>query len=107
MADFVAVISGTVRKGMEEEFLALLEPVLDAMRHEETFVNAILHRDPEAPNRFMLYETWTDADDVMQVQMHRDYRQPFQDRLPELLEAPREMKVWHPMRGDFRPRTAG
>ncbi len=95
------VITFAVKTGSEEEFLGLLNPVLDAMRHERTFLNAVLHRDPEAPNRFMLYETWADHDDVAQVQIHRDYRQLFWARLPELLAEPRHVQTWAPIRSDF------
>jgi quinol monooxygenase YgiN len=97
----VFVIALHVKPGREEEFLGLLTPVLDAMRHEATFVNAVLHRDPEDPSRFMLYETWTDLDDVVQTQVNRDYRKAYLDRLPELLRAPREIQVWRPQRADF------
>ncbi|KRE02160.1 antibiotic biosynthesis monooxygenase [Bosea sp. Root381] len=95
------LITFVVKSGSEEEFLGLLKPVLDAMRHEHSFLNAVLHRDNEAPNRFMLYESWSDADDVARVQMHRDYRQPFWTRLPELLAEPRQVQSWVPMRSDF------
>jgi quinol monooxygenase YgiN len=97
----VFVIALHVKPGREDEFLGLLTPVLDAMRHEATFVNAVLHRDPEEPSRFMLYETWADLDDVVQVQIKRDYRKAYLDRLPELLRAPREIQVWRPQRADF------
>jgi len=95
------VITFAVKTGSQAQFLGLLEPVLDAMRHERTFLNAVLHRDPEAPNRFMLYETWSDADDVAKVQMHRDYRQLFWAGLPDLLAEPRQVQSWVPMRSDF------
>lgn len=84
----------------EAEFRALLTPVLDAMRHEPSFINCTLHRDPEVPSRFMLYETWADLEDVMQVQIHRPYRQAYWDRLPELLREPRQIRAWHPERAD-------
>lgn len=48
------VVTIEVKPGAEARFLELLGPVLDAMRHEATFVNAILHRDPENPSRFMI-----------------------------------------------------
>lgn len=95
------VITFVVKSGSEEEFLGLLNPVLDAMRHEHSFLNAVLHRDLETPNRFMLYETWSDADDVARVQMRRDYRQSFWARLPDLLAEPRQVQSWAPMRSDF------
>jgi quinol monooxygenase YgiN len=94
------LVSLHVKAGREEEFLNLLEPVLDAMRHEASFVNAVLHRDPENPSRFMLYETWTDLEDVTEVQIHRDYRKEYWARLPELLREPRRIETWQPLRAD-------
>lgn len=98
-----AVLVLRVKHGRETEFLELLTPVLDAMRHEATFINAILHRDPEDPTRFLLYETWADRQDLVEVQMRRPYRDAYWARLPELLAAPREVGVWAPLRADFAP----
>jgi quinol monooxygenase YgiN len=95
------VITLQLKPGGAPEFLGLLTPVLDAMRHEAGFINAVLHRDPENPDRFMLYETWADHDDVVNVQMHRPYRQAYWARLPELLASPRAVQIWRPLRGDF------
>ncbi|QYU69879.1 antibiotic biosynthesis monooxygenase [Leptolyngbya sp. 15MV] len=97
----VLVLRG--KPGREAEFPDLLAPVLDAMRHEPTFINAILHRDPEDPTRFLLYETWADRTDLVEVQMRRPYRNAYWARLPELLAAPREVGVWTPIRADFGP----
>jgi len=91
----------TIKPGREDEFLTLLHPVLDAMRYEATFINAFLHHHPDEPNRFMLYETWADLEDLMEVQMHRPYRQAFWDSLPGLLAIPRQIIVWTPMRSDI------
>ncbi|RDI58609.1 putative quinol monooxygenase [Microvirga subterranea] len=99
--DVTFIVTVALKPGCEEEFFGLLTPVLDAMRHEPTFINAVLHQDPEDPSRFMLYETWADLDDVVQVQMHRTYRKPFWDRLPDLLREPRRIETWTPMRRDF------
>lgn len=95
------VITLILRPGCEQAFLELLQPVLDAMRHETTFINAVLHRDPKDPVRFMLYETWADLEDVTQVQMQRSYRQDYWAKLPALLAEDRHIQVWKPMRGDF------
>ena len=95
------IVTLALKPGCEERFLDLLTPVLDAMRHETTFINAVLHQDPEDPTRFMLYETWADLDDVVQVQLGRDYRKAYWDRLPSLLREPRQIQTWKPMRQDF------
>jgi quinol monooxygenase YgiN len=99
--DVTFVVTIALKPDVAEEFLDLLVPVLDAMRHEPSFVNAVLHQDPEDPTRFMLYETWADLDDVVEVQMHREYRKAYWDRLPALLREPRRIETWRPMRRDF------
>ena len=81
-------------------FLVLLEGVLDAMRSEPMFHEAILHRDPTSEYRFMLYETWEDHDDVLNVQLHRPYRQAWHAALPVLLEKDRDIAIWQPLRAD-------
>ena len=95
------VVTIALKPGCEERFLDLLMPVLDAMRHETSFINAVLHQDPEDPTRFMIYETWADLEDVVQVQIHRDYRKAYLDRLPDILREDRRIEIWQPLRGDF------
>ncbi|MGH6882030.1 putative quinol monooxygenase [Hypericibacter sp.] len=83
-----------------DQFLELLEGVLDAMRREPTFHEAILHRDPESEHRFMLCETWQNHDDVVNVQLHRPYRRAWHEALPTLLEQERDITIWEPVRAD-------
>jgi (4S)-4-hydroxy-5-phosphonooxypentane-2,3-dione isomerase len=83
-----------------DEFLELLEGVLDAMRDEPMFHEAILHRDPQSEYRFMLYETWESHADVLNVQLQRPYRRAWHDALPALLERERDVTIWEPVRAD-------
>ena len=81
------------------KLLGLLMPILHAMMHEPTFINAKLPTATRTtPTRFMLYETWADLDEVKQVQIHRAYRQAYLARLPELLREDRQIQIWQPMR---------
>jgi quinol monooxygenase YgiN len=82
------------------EFLGLLEGVLDAMRDEPQLHEAILHKDPNCENRFMLYETWEDHENVLNVQLQRSYRQTWHEALPYLLEEERDITIWEPTRSD-------
>jgi quinol monooxygenase YgiN len=100
MNPLTVIVTLQVRPGLEEEFLSLLTPVLDAMRDEPSFIDAALHRDPEDPSRFMLYETWADREDLVKVQMARPYRQTYEAALPRLLAAPRQAQVWNRLRRD-------
>ena len=97
----VVLVSLHLKPGREDEWLSLLTPVLDAMRHEPTFVNAVLHRDPDDPASFVLYETWVDRDDLVEVQVKRAYRAAYREGLPALLREPRQVLVWLPVRADF------
>ena len=96
------VIKFTVVPARRDEFLERLHHVLDAMKHEPTYHAAVLHRDPEAENTFLLYETWENHQDVLDVQLHRPYRQEWHAALPHLLEAPREIGIWEPIKADGR-----
>ena len=92
----------SLKPGAADAFLALLDPVLDAMREEHGCINAVRHQDPADTDRFMIYETWADERDVAEVQMGRPYRKPFWDGLPALLREPRAVSAWQPLRADFR-----
>jgi len=94
------IIGFNVRPARRERFLSLLNGVLDAMRHEATFVNANFHEDPNDPCHFLLHETWLDHQDVIDVQLQRPYREEWHAALDELLEAPRDISVWTPLRSN-------
>jgi autoinducer 2-degrading protein len=96
------VVKFQVAPGKYDAFLALLSGVLDAMRHESTFVEAMLHADPDDANRLMLYETWENHDDVVNVQLHRPYRRAFHEALPATLTSPRDISIWRCLRVDRR-----
>lgn len=102
---FVLLATIPIKPGCEVEYLSLVGPVNDAMRHEATFVNTVLHRAADDPALFMLHETWLDQEDFFAVQMKRPYRTAYEARLPDLLRAPRTMQVFEPLRSDFVFRT--
>lgn len=89
-----------VRPDRKTEFLDLLNPVLDAMRQEASFIDAHLLQDPDRPNRLLLIETWADHQEVMAVQIHRPYRAAYMAALPDLLASPRVIEIWQPLRAD-------
>lgn len=98
--DVTYLIDFKVRPSERERFLALLNGVLDAMRDEATFLNATLHADPQDEHHFLLHESWSDHDDVVEVQLERPYRAAWHAALPDLLEQPREVSMWTPLRLD-------
>lgn len=94
------VITFHVRPDQRDRFRTLLDPVLDAMSKEDTFIRASLHVDPERPDVFQLHETWTDRNDVLTVQLARPYRAAWHAALDDLLERPRDIQIWRPLRSD-------
>lgn len=94
------VIEFHVAPLQRDRFLELLNGVLDAMRSEPMFHQAILHRNPSAENHFMLYETWESHEDVLNVQLHRPYRQAWHEALDSILERERVISIWEPLRAD-------
>ena len=83
-----------------DRFLVLLNGVLDAMRAEPMFHQAVLDRDPSTPYRYMLYETWESHQDLLDVQLQRPYRVAWHDALPTLLTRDRDIAMWEPVRQD-------
>ncbi len=98
---FVLLVTVPIRPGCEDEYLRLVHAVNEEMRREPTFVNTVLHRSADDPGLFMLHETWRDREDFFAVQMKRSYRAAYEARLPALLRAMREMKVFEPLRADY------
>ena len=91
------VIEFQVRPRERGRFLALLTGVLEAMCHEENYRSATLHVDPADSLRFLLHEVWADHEDVVNVQLGRDYRREWHAALPEMLAAERRISVWEPL----------
>lgn len=94
------LIKFQVVPAQRSEFLELLEGVLNSMRSEPMFHEAVLHRDPTSEQRFMVYETWESHEDVLNVQLHRPYRQAWHEALPRLLQQERDITIWEPIRCD-------
>ncbi|MBP6892916.1 MAG: antibiotic biosynthesis monooxygenase [Pseudacidovorax sp.] len=94
------VITFHVKPAEVRRFHALLDGVLDAMRGEATFVRAALHVDPDRPYMFQLHETWSDRQDVLTVQLQRDYRRAWHAALEEILAEPRSIAIWTQLRAD-------
>src|SRR4051794_13322674 len=90
------VIRFEVAPGKRRQFLALLDPVLDAMREETMFHEAVLHGDLHSDHRLMLYETWESHEDVLNVQLHRPYRRARHAALPDILRTERDISIWEP-----------
>jgi len=95
---FTILVSIPLKAGRATEFLALLNDVFDAMKAEDTFVNATALRSANDPDTILLFETWLDRENFMSEQLKRPYRERYEARLPELLRTPRELSFYEPIR---------
>ena len=92
-----------VRPEHVEEFLTLVSEVIDAMRHESTFINTVLSRDLNDPSRFSLFEIWQDREEFFSVQLHRAYRSSYSHRIEQICKTPRQISEWLQIRADCCP----
>jgi quinol monooxygenase YgiN len=84
-----------------EEFNERLHDVLESMSEEDTFVDAYMHQDANDPNKFSVYERWTEpsAEAFMKNQLQaKEYRKEYEARIPEILATPREITFLEPLR---------
>ena len=98
---FALLVTIPLRPECVEEYLALVHEVNDRMRLEPTFLNTVLSRSTDEPGLVVIHEMWVDRDDFFDVQMKRDYRRRYEERLPALLRAERAMQVFEIVRADF------
>jgi quinol monooxygenase YgiN len=98
---FVLLLRIPVKAGFENEYLSLINAVIDEMRHETSFVNAVVHRSTEDPTVFFLHETWLGRDELFTVQIKRSYRESYEARLPQILRGPREITILEPFRREY------
>lgn len=96
----VFYVEFNVKPECVEQFLKGATGVIEAMSKEDTFVNTYLHRDANDPNRFTMYERWTEAsmEDFMKNQVQgKSYRDEYEAYLPDLLASPRAFTVLEPI----------
>lgn len=90
-----------VKEECVEEFLWRVQEVLDAMRHEKTFISTSMCVHPSDPGKFILFEVWEDKDEFYAVQKSRPYRTAHFQRFPDLLRSPSSREDWCEIRSDF------
>lgn len=90
-----------LNEGCEAEWMQLVGRVIDAMKHEKTFISTSMCAHPSQQGKFMLFEVWEDRDEFFTTQVHRDYRRALMERLPELIRSPVVFDEWTEIRADF------
>lgn len=98
--DLVFTVEFNVKPEAKDEFLASLNQVIENMAKEETFVLSYLHQDVNDPNKFLIYERWSEpsfeAFVKNQLQGKR-YRDDYEAKISEWLVKDRGISVLEPV----------
>jgi len=82
------------KPGLQDEYRAKVEFVVDQMSGAPTFLNYFFLQDESDPTKFALYETWSGTkEEFMDGEMKRSYRHEYEAALPRLLAKPREVRA--------------
>ena len=97
--DLVFTVEFNVKPEAKDEFLASLNQVVENMAKEETFVLSYLHRDVNDPNKFVIYERWSEPsfEDFLKNQLQgKRYRDDYEAKISEWLVKDRGISVLDP-----------
>lgn len=98
--DLVFTVEFNIKPESKQEFLASLTQLAGEMAKEETFVSTYLHQDSQDPNKFLIYERWSEPDMKAFVNNQlsgKAYREDYEARLPGWSSEPRKISVLEPM----------
>lgn len=90
-----------IKEGCETEWLQGVQEVIDAMRHEESFISTSMCAHPSEPGKFMLFEVWKSREEFFTTQVNREYRHSFMERLSTLIRSPVVFDEWKEIRADY------
>lgn len=97
-SDLVFYVKLYVKAECVEEWKRAVNEVVKQMFLEDAFVACYLHQDTQSPNLFTLYERWKEpsVETFLENQM-KPYRVAYEEKLPGLLERPRETAILSPI----------
>jgi len=75
------------KAGKKEESGRHLHALVEIMKVEPAFLNAIIHDDPEQADDIVIYETWQGTrESWLKNEFTKPYRAPYEKLLAELVE---------------------
>lgn len=98
--DLVFTVEFNVKPEAKETFLASLNNVVENMSKEDTFICSYLHRDSNDPNKFVIYERWSEPSFEAFVENQlkgKRYRDDYEEKVSEWLVKDRGISVLEPI----------
>jgi quinol monooxygenase YgiN len=98
MSDYVVIARWRARAGQEDAVARLLAEIVPLSRAEPGMVGYQVHRDPEDPLVFTIYERYRDASAYdAHLESEHMQRLGFGDAIPRLEDRSREfLEAWEP-----------
>jgi quinol monooxygenase YgiN len=91
---YVVIARWTAKEGEEEAVAAALSQLIEPSREEPGNLIYVVHRDPEDPKRFVIYESYVDADGYAAHADSDHFRRlGIEDGIPRLASREREFLV--------------
>ena len=88
---YVVIARWTAKAGEEDAVAAALTKLIEPSRSEPGNVNYVVHRDPEDARRFVIYESYVDADGYAAHSDSDHFRRlGIEDGIPRLASRERE-----------------
>lgn len=93
-SDLVFYVKLFVEPDKVDEWKSAVYEVVNQMSKEDAFISCHLHQDMQDESLFTLYERWAEpsVESFLQNQM-KPYRIEYDNKLPSLLQRPREPQV--------------
>ena len=85
-----------MRAEQRQRLLGVLQPVVDAMQHEDDFINTVEHTVEGDDCVVVLFEEWRcTVERFLSFHIPKEYRAEYTVALPEVLESEREVTpIW-------------
>jgi len=91
---YVVIARWTAKEGEEDAVAAVLSKLIEPSRAEPGNLTYVVHRDPEDAHRFVVYESYVDADAYAAHADSEHFRRlGIEDGIPRLASREREFLV--------------
>jgi quinol monooxygenase YgiN len=93
----VLLIRFDTKPSQRDEFLRSLEKIVNIMRKEASFIDAVISQNIDQPNELLMYETWRgNRESWLRDELPRPYRAEDEQALAELVVS-RDVKWFTPL----------
>lgn len=98
--DIIFTVEFNIKPVYRNDFLNSLTTLAEEMSKEDTFVYTYLHEDNEDPNKFMIYERWSEPSFVVFVDNQlkgKKYRDDYESKISEWSTIERKITIHKPI----------